>query len=281
MCNVVAARTVLPFEASAKISDKSRTSSLGLAAMRSTHRTYHNNALVALRVTAHPERMTNPELTLYFSPLSCSFSSRSILYDVEANVRFVEVRADKTTADGKDFRTINPLGLVPALALEDGEILTENAAVLQYLGERYPERGLIPTDARERTRMRSWLSFIGAELHKTVFAPILGSATTREVKAWALAKADERLSIAAAKIGNRPSVLASGVSVADAYMTAVLNWIPATGLDLKKWPGLVQYRATMLERPSFARAFKEERGLWAERNPVQAKALGLVPANPS
>lgn len=220
--------------------------------------------------------MTNQDgLTLYFSPLSCSFSSRATLYEAGADVRLVEVRSDKTTADGKDFRTINPLGLVPALMLEDGEILTENAAVLQYIGERYPERGLIPTDARERTRMRSWLSFIGTELHKAVFAPVLGSSTTPEVKAWALGKAEERLNIAAAKIGNRPSLLASGFSVADAYMTAVLNWIPATPLDLKRWPTLVQYRATMLERPAFKRAFGEERNLWAERNPVQAKALGL------
>jgi glutathione S-transferase len=99
--------------------------------------------LEALRRLAHAPCMTNAnEMTLYFSPLACSFSTRAVLYEVEANVRFVEV-ADRKTADGKDFRLINPLGLVPALALEDGEVLTENAAVLQYLGERYADRGLI------------------------------------------------------------------------------------------------------------------------------------------
>lgn len=212
-------------------------------------------------------------LTLYFSPLACSFSTRAVLYDVEADVRFVEV-GDGISA--QDFRAIHPLGLVPALVVEDGEVLTENAAVLQYLGERYPERGLIPGDARERTRMQSWLSFIGTELHKAVFAPLLGlSGSPPEVKAWALGKADERLSVAAARLGNRTTLLSSGISVADAYMTAVLNWVPATPIDLKRWPSLVQYRARMMERPSFKRAFTEERGLWAMRNPERAKALAI------
>jgi glutathione S-transferase len=110
--------------------------------------------------------MTNPELTLYFSPLACSFASRAVLYEVGANAELLEVEHGKVVATGADYRTIHPLGLVPALVLPGGDLVTENAAVLQYLGDRFPAHRLTPADARERTRLHTWLSFIGTELHE-------------------------------------------------------------------------------------------------------------------
>src|SRR5262245_34668030 len=119
-------------------------------------------------------------MQLYFSPLACSLSARVALYEARAldpdvaPVEFVQVDTHaQRTAGGADYRTIHGLGLVPALRLDDGELLTENAAILQYIAERYPRSGLVPGDALGRSRARQWLSFVGTELHAATYAPLL------------------------------------------------------------------------------------------------------------
>jgi glutathione S-transferase len=217
--------------------------------------------------------MTNPELSLYFSPLACSFSSRAVVYELGVNARLVEVDHGRLP-NGDDFKRIHPLGLVPALVLQDGEVITENAAVLQYLGDRFREHAeLTPSDPRERTRLHTWLSFIGTELHKGVFIALLDERAPPDAKAYALSKADERLNHLAAHLAGRNTLLESGLSVADAYLCAVLNWSIATPIDLQKWPAIAKYHARLLERPSFARALGEERQLWADRNPERARLI--------
>lgn len=232
---------------------------------------------------AHAEAMNStPEMTLYFSPLACSFASRAVIHDVEAKAKLVLVEHGKTE-DGEDFRRIHPLGQVPALRLPDGDVITENAAVLQYLGDAFAARRLTPSDARERTRLQQWLSFIGTELHKCVFVPLLDEKAPADARAYALSKADARLGYLAGHLernleGNlegegRTSLLESGLSVADAYLCAVLNWSVATPIDLKRWPAVARYHAGLFQRPSFARALAEERQLWAERNPERARLI--------
>lgn len=216
--------------------------------------------------------MTNPEFTLYFSPLACSFASRAVIYDVEANAKLVEVDHGRTP-DGGDFKKVTPLGLVPALVLPNGDLITENAAVLQYLGDRYPARKLTPTDPRERTRLHTWLSFIGTELHKGVYIPLLDEKAPPEVKAYAFDKVECRFSYLAAHLQGRKTLLDGGLSVADAYLCAVLNWSVATPIDLQKWPAIATYHAQLFQRPSFARALEEERQLWTDRNPEKARLI--------
>jgi glutathione S-transferase len=207
-------------------------------------------------------------LTLYFSPLACSFASRAVVYETGANVELIEVDRARKLPDGRDYHAIHPLGLVPALVLEDGELLTENAAVLQYLGGP-----LVPTEPRERARLHSWLSYIGTELHKASFVPLLVPTVPAEAKAYALAGAGPRLDWLAQRVGDRSTLLESGLSVADAYLVAVLNWTVATPIALSKWPNLRTYHANLLKRPAFARALAEERSLWATRNPEQARLI--------
>src|SRR5262249_30087315 len=118
-----------------------------------------------------PAGSTNPlggrSMKLYFSPLACSLATRVALYEAGADAQYVEVDPKtKTTEDGRDYRAVHALGLVPALDLGDGEVLTENAAVLQYVAERFPDAGLAPRDARGRARLQQLLCFIGTELHK-------------------------------------------------------------------------------------------------------------------
>ncbi len=113
-------------------------------------------------------------MDLYFSPLACSMASRIALYEADAPARFIEVDPKtKRTLEGEDFLTVNPLGLVPAIRTDDGEVLTENAAILQYIADHFPSAALAPRTGMARSRLHQWLCFIGTELHKAVFVPLL------------------------------------------------------------------------------------------------------------
>jgi glutathione S-transferase len=202
-------------------------------------------------------------MKLYFSPLACSLSSRIALYEAGADATFVEVNSKtKTTSEGADFLAVNPLGMVPTLALDDGETLTENAAILQYLAERFPDASLAPRDPLGRARLQQWLSFIGTELHKGVYAPLLSPVAPEGAKTFALSKVPSRLSWLSAKLEGRDYALGA-FSLADAYLFAVLNWSSVTPVDLAPWPTIRSYHAHLRERPSVARAFSEERALYS------------------
>lgn len=211
-------------------------------------------------------------MKLYFSPLACSLSSRIALYEAGAEASYVEVDPNtKRTEDGVDYRAIHPLGLVPALEIEGGELVTENAAILQLIAARYPEAELAPRDPLGRARLQQWLSFIGTELHKMVYMPLFEKAAPAEVKAHALSMADARLGWVAARLAGRDFLL-DRFSVADAYLFTVLNWSQVTPIDLKAWPALPEYHARLLQRPSVARAFAEERARYAREIERHAKA---------
>jgi glutathione S-transferase len=119
-----------------------------------------------MRWPHRPRRSTlalggNSKMKLYFSPLACSTATRIALYEAGADAEFVEVDPKtKRTSDGRDFHDVHPLGLVPALELPSGKLLTENAAVLQYVARAFPEAGLAPTDADGVTELQQWLAVL-------------------------------------------------------------------------------------------------------------------------
>jgi glutathione S-transferase len=202
-------------------------------------------------------------MQLYFSPLACSMASRIALYEAEASVQFIEVDPKtKRTLAGEDFLCVNPLGLVPAIRTDDGEVLTENAAVLQYIAERFPAAGLAPREGMARSRLHQWLCFIGTELHKALFIPLFDTKTSAEEKARILAKGDSRLSYLDLHLAGRAFLL-DQFSVADAYLVTVLNWKIATPVDLRKWPAVYSYYLRLTQRPSIARALADEHALYA------------------
>ena len=218
-------------------------------------------------------------MKLYFSPLACSLASRIALHEAGADVTFVEVDPKtKRTFDGVDFRTINPLALVPTLLLDDGEILTENAAILQYIAERFPQASLAPTDLTGRSRLRQWLSFVGTELHKALYVPLLTKGAPEGAKTFALSKAQSRLEWVSAHLQDREYALGT-FSVADAYLFAVLNWSAVTPVDLSPWPTIVAYHKRLHQRPSVARAFAEERALYALE--LERQRAGEATARPA
>jgi glutathione S-transferase len=200
-------------------------------------------------------------MEIYYSPLACSLSTRIAVYEAgaEEKARLVRVNTkSQTTADGADYRAINPKGLVPAVRTAEGEVLSENAAVLQYIADAFAEAGLAPAAGdMERYRLQQWLSFVGSELHKAVFAPLLSPTADEGAKAYARQGAAARLDYLAAHLEGREYLL-DRFSVADAYLAAVLNWAQFVKIDLAAWPAIVAYRERVAARPAVARALKEE-----------------------
>jgi glutathione S-transferase len=201
-------------------------------------------------------------MDLYFSPLACSMASRIALNEAGADARFVEVDPKtKRTPDGSDYRAINPLGLVPAIRTDDGEVISENAAILQYVADRFPAAELAPPAGMARSRLQQWLCFIGTELHKGLFMPLLDRNAPDAVKTYLLAKGESRLAYLDRFLAGRDHLL-DRFSVADAYLFTVLNWSGATAVALDRWPAVKDYYTRMRQRPSIAKALAEERALY-------------------
>jgi glutathione S-transferase len=203
-------------------------------------------------------------MELYFAPLACSLATRIALYEAAAPARYTQANTHtKKLLDGGDFFAINPMGQVPALRLDDGSILTENTAILQYVAEQFPQARLAPAGGRERSELQQWLGFIGTELHKAIFIPLLDDKASEAVKAYARDKIALRMRILQTHLRDREYVLDS-FSIADAYLTTILNWANASKIDLQQWPEVHAYCQRMLQRPSIARATGEEFALYKE-----------------
>lgn len=211
-------------------------------------------------------------MRLYFAPLACSLATRIALYEAGASADFsqVDLRKKRLT-DGSDFLAINPMGQVPALRTDDGFVLTENTAVLQYVAERLPQAKLAPPSGAERARLQQWLGFIGTELHKAVFGPLLDSKAAEPVKAYAREKLSQRMAVLESHLAGRDFLL-DAFSVADAYLVTILNWTRATGIDLSQWPQVRAYQQRLLQRPSIAKAVGEEFALYKEEQAKSAAA---------
>jgi glutathione S-transferase len=202
-------------------------------------------------------------MKLYFSPMACSLATRIAIYEANLEAQFIQVELrNKQLTDGASFLTITAMGQVPALETEEGFVLTENTAVLQYIAERAPQAKLSAASGPERARLQQWLGFIGTELHKAVFVPLLDPNASDTVRDYARDKAPTRLSVVDSHLNGREFLLNS-FTVADAYLTTVLNWAQVTAIDLAQWPAVNAYYARMSQRPSISRAVKEEWGLYA------------------
>ena len=199
-------------------------------------------------------------MDLYFSPLACSLATRIALYEAGADANYLEVdpKTKVVQNDGSDFYQVNPLGLVPTLRTDDGLVLTENAAILQYVADRFPQAGISTVSGMERSRLHQWLCFIGTELHKGLFVPVLDKKASPEVKAYILGKGLSRLDYLEKYLEGRKFLL-DHFSVADAYLVTVINWTMATPpIELAKWPVVKDYYERLRARPSIARAVAEE-----------------------
>ncbi len=201
-------------------------------------------------------------MDLYFSPMACSLASRIALYEAGGEARFIEVDPKtKRTLDGADYLKIYPLGLVPLLRLDDGSLLSENAAILQYIAGRYPQAKLAPSDETGRAQLQQWLCFIGTELHKALFIPLFDQKAPEGTRQHALNKSASRLKYLDDHLAGREFLL-ERFTVADAYLYTILNWTVPTRVDLAPWPAIKAYHERLRTRPKLARAFQEEMALY-------------------
>jgi glutathione S-transferase len=203
---------------------------------------------------------TEGSMDLYFSPMACSMASRIAVHEAGAQARFLKVDTKarpKRVEDGAVFVDINPMGQVPVLRTDDGELIVENAVILQYIADRFPAAGLIPAEGADRRKVQSWLSFIGSELHIGAFTVLLNPKAPEGAKAFARERLAERLAFLDAHLKNR-EFLQGKFSVADAYLFVMLTWARYLSIDFEPYPALAAYRDRLQARPSVARAFGEE-----------------------
>ncbi|HMS21676.1 glutathione binding-like protein [uncultured Sphingorhabdus sp.] len=203
-------------------------------------------------------------MQLYFAPLSCSMATRITLYELglEAEFHQVGLMNKQLVADGSDYLAINPKGQVPALRTDDGDILTEGPAILQYVADLDPDHRMAPAAGTiGRAKLHQWLNYIATEIHKAVFYFMFNPASPPEAKAFARDKLlPARYDFLSRHMEGRDYLL-DQFSVADAYLATSLNWAAPAGVDLAQWPVLKAWHERILTRPAVARAFAEELAL--------------------
>ncbi|MCU0684492.1 MAG: glutathione transferase GstA [Polyangiaceae bacterium] len=198
-------------------------------------------------------------MKLYFTPGACSLSPHIVAHELGLDVAIekVDIRAKKTET-GRDFWEINPKGYIPALELDNGELLTEGPAIVQYLADQKPAAKLAPANGTlERYRLQEMLGYINSELHKT-FAPLFNPelpADQRKDKEAYLAK---RFALIEKTLASGPYLFGEHFSVADAYLFTVTSWANYVKVDLSAFPNLLSFQRRVAERPAVKAAMKAE-----------------------
>jgi glutathione S-transferase len=198
-------------------------------------------------------------MKLYYAPDTCSLSPHIVLRELGLPFTLVRVNNQtKRTADGGDFLAVNPKGYVAALEREDGQVLTEGPAIVQYLADLKPEAGLAPPNGSwQRSRLQEWLNFIGTEIHGG-FGPLFNRELPDVARQWWQARLERRLAYVADALRAQPYLLEDGFGVADAYLYTVLRWAVFFDMDLQRWPAIPPYMARIALRPSVRAALAAE-----------------------
>ncbi len=198
-------------------------------------------------------------MKLYYTPGACSLSPHIALREAGLPFEAIRVNLDTHRTDaGEDFREINPLGYVPALVLDDGTVLTEGPAIVQYIADQVPDRQLVPAmDSMARYELIKWLSFISAELHQGFGALFAGKMPDAQ-RAGLVERLSSRLSHVASHLTGKPWLVGDEPTVADFYLFVVLSWAPYVKFDLAPWPVLSAFSARVAARPAVQAALKAE-----------------------
>jgi glutathione S-transferase len=198
-------------------------------------------------------------MKLYYSPGACSLSPHIVSRELGLPVELKKVNnKDKTFDGGGDFRKVNGKGYVPALELDNGQVLTEGPAIVQYLADQKPEAGLAPkAGSFERYKLQEWLNFITSELHKA-FSPLFRPNTPEDYKPVAKENIGNRLQWLDQQWADRDDLMGKTFTVADAYLFVVVGWSKHVGIDTSKYPNLSAYLARVGARPKVQEALKAE-----------------------
>ncbi|MGE5639308.1 MAG: glutathione transferase GstA [Clostridia bacterium] len=198
-------------------------------------------------------------MKLYYSPGACSLSPHIVAREAGIPIELQKVSTkDKTMDGGGDYWKVNGKGYVPALQLDDGQVLTEGPAIVQYLADRKPDSGLAPKNGTpERYRLQEWLNFLTAEIHKS-FSPLFRPTTPDEYKAISKENLAKRFDWLNEQLAGKDYLMGKQFSVADAYLFVLLGWTKPTGIDLARWPNLAAFHARVAARPKVKEAMAAE-----------------------
>ena len=198
-------------------------------------------------------------MKLYYAPQACSLAPHIVLRELELTFELIRVdNISKTTADGDDFLAINPKGYVAALQLDNGEVLTEGPAILQYLADLHPDAKLAAAQGTfERVRLQECLNFISTEIHGGL-GWLFNARFSEEVKALIKEKLFKRFAVLNQTLERQDYLMAGGFSIADAYLFTVLRWARLFDIQLNEWPALARFQARVDQRPAVKAALAAE-----------------------
>lgn len=200
-------------------------------------------------------------MKLYYHPGACSLSPHIVMREAGLDIELerVDLTTGQIVASGESFRTVNPKGYVPALALDSGEVLTEGAALVQYLADSRPDAALAPAAGTlERARVNEWLVFLSSELHKA-FSPLFNPDIAEADRKAAIEKVRNRLDFIEQTLADgRPWLAGETFSIADAYLFTLTNWAGPTKVGLDGHTHLPAFMARMQQRPAVRAALEAE-----------------------
>jgi glutathione S-transferase len=198
-------------------------------------------------------------MQLYYSPGACSLASHITLREAGLPVDLKKTDTKtKKLEDGADYFAVNSKGAVPALRLDDGQILTEGPAILQYLADQKPESKLAPkAGTLERYRLLEWLNFITSEIHKS-FSPLFNPAADAKVKEYTTQNLEKKFDWLNKQLTGKQYLTGDNFTIADAYLFVVANWSNFVGIDLGRWPALKAFQDRVAARPKVQEAMAAE-----------------------
>jgi len=198
-------------------------------------------------------------MKLYYAPGACSLSPHITLCEADLPYELVKVDIQQKTIEKEgDFFKVNSYGYVPALELDNGELLIEGAAIVQYIADQVPGKKLAPiAGSIERYRLQEWLSFISTELHKGL-GVLFNPALPDNARDFFKENFANRLNVLVSKLGDKPYLMGDDFTVVDAYLYTVLSWCPHVDFDLSPWPLLQAYQDRISTRDAVQKALGEE-----------------------
>lgn len=198
-------------------------------------------------------------MKLYYAKGACSFAVRIVIHEINIPCEFISVDLKaKKTASGADYLKINPKGAVPVLELDNGEILTENAVIQQYLADEYKTYELLPAVGTfQRYHVLEWLNYVSSDLHKA-FGPLFNPSLPEDAKPFFKELIKKKLQVVDEQLQKNKFLTGDVFTLSDTYLFVICRWLKNVDLDINTWPALSRYFEELKKRPAIMQSLKEE-----------------------